>query len=140
MVPIDECTPAKSLATEIVGPLLDRIDLHVEVPQQSITGTARVARRVERSCSRTALLARERRSHAGVLNARLDVQTLENDCRLGDDQADLLETALTDLACQPGRAIGSQRARTIADLEGSPQIDAPHLLEAIGYRVLTRVP
>ena len=140
-----ECTPGQiaRYRNRVSGPLLDRIDLHVEVPQQSITALRRASPGESSAVVRErVLLARERQLiRAGVLNARLDVQTLENDCRLGDDQADLLETAsdrlgLSARACNRVLKV----ARTIADLEGSPKIDAPHLLEAIGYRVLDRVP
>ena len=140
-----ECTPGQiaRYRNRVSGPLLDRIDLHVEVPQQSIMALRRAPLGESSAVVRERVLRARQCQHlrAGVLNARLDVQTLEQDCQLGDEQADLLETAADRLGLS-ARACNRvlKVARTIADLDDAPDIDAPHLLEAIGYRVLDRVP
>ena len=140
-----ECTPGQlaRYRNRVSGPLLDRIDLHVEVPQKSIAALRRASPGESSAVvGERILLARQRQLiRAGVPNARLDVQTLDYDCRLADEQADLSEIAADRLGLS-ARAYDRvlKVARTIADLEGSLQIDAPHLLEAIAYRVLDRVP
>ena len=127
---------------KISGPLLDRIDLHVEVlrpaPAELRTrddaapGSDDVARRVAQAWQ----VQMER---AGVANARLHGDALEAACTLDDACWELLETA-TDRFNLSARA--HQRivrvARTIADLGGDKKIAPPHVAEALSLRCLDR--
>ncbi len=123
------------------GPLLDRIDMHVEVPplpkgtlqqQQQMEGSATVRQRVSRCRARQLDLR-------GKANSQLDNRELKRFCPLQNREAQLLEQATEQLGLS---ARAHQRilrlARTIADLEGLDEIGARHLSEAIGYRKLDR--
>jgi magnesium chelatase family protein len=125
------------------GPLLDRIDMHVEVPPlpkgslqqiQPAEASANIRQRVSQ--------CRERQiSLRGKANSRLDNRDLKQFCTLRPGEAQLLEQATEQLGLS---ARAHQRilrlARTIADLEGVEEIAAKHLSEAIGYRKLDRQP
>ncbi|MDT8410592.1 MAG: ATP-binding protein, partial [Wenzhouxiangellaceae bacterium] len=123
--------------SKISGPLLDRIDLHVEVPRQKISqfpaGESSGAVRVRVEAARAAQAQRP------ALNARLEVSDVRCYCRLDGASEKLLETACERLNLS---ARAHQRilkvARTIADLDGADQISSAHLGEAIGYRQLDR--
>lgn len=122
----------------ISGPLLDRIDLHVEVPRLppselrpdapdgEASGTIRT--RVEQA-------QQTQMQRAGVLNARLGQAETMSSCRLCERDQQLLERAIDSLQLS-ARAMHRilRVARTIADLAGSDQIATAHLTEAIGYR------
>ncbi len=133
----------------ISGPLLDRIDLHVEVPALSLAdmtlpppreGSAEVAARV----AAARLLQAERFAAAGQprlrTNAEADGELLER-VAVGDEPAmALLRRAAQQLHLS---ARGYHRvlrvARTIADLDGSETIRKPHIAEAIAFRRVPRV-
>lgn len=133
------CTPDQVLRyrARVSGPLLDRIDLQLEVPRQKIDSAPRgessaaVRERVQ--------AARERQLARGALNAWLDEAGVRRFCGLDPDSRRLLERACERLTLS---ARGHQRilkvARTIADLDGAETIAAPYLSEAIGYRELDR--
>ncbi len=133
------CSPEQIFRyrARISGPLLDRIDLHVEVPRQKISEhppgepSARVRERVA--------AARSRQLNRGGLNAALDVAEVRAHCGLDEKGRKLLETACERLNLS---ARAHQRilkvARTIADLDGAAEIGNAHLAEAIGYRQLDR--
>jgi magnesium chelatase family protein len=127
----------------VSGPLLDRIDLHVEVPavpQAELLrpfdgegeSSAQVRARIE--AARARQLAR-----GGMPNHRLGNREIERVCALADDGRQLLELAMRKLALS---ARGAHRilrvARTIADLAGCEAIAGEHLAEAIQYRTLDR--
>lgn len=126
----------------ISGPLLERIDLHVEVPRLPPTAlrtdgapgesSARVRERV--------LAARDRQqARGGGTNACLDQAQTNAFCALSARDAGLLERAVEALQLSARSLHRILRvARTIADLAGSDAIDTPHLTEAIGYRKLER--
>ena len=130
----------------ISGPLLDRVDLHVEVPAvkfQEITSarsgesSARIRQRVE--------AARERQQvrFAGrprlTCNARMSTRELKAYCALDDSTMELLKFAMTDLNLS-ARAYDRilKVARTMADLAASEKITSEHVSEAIQYRSLDR--
>ena len=125
----------------ISGPLIDRIDLHIEVP--------RLAHRVlrgdapeENSATVRARVcaARDRQLHrAGKPNSALGTREIERYCTLSEGDHRLLEQALERLGLSP-RAYHRilKVARTIADMAGSESIKTPHLTEAISYRALDR--
>ncbi|WP_374380668.1 YifB family Mg chelatase-like AAA ATPase [Thermomonas sp.] len=124
------------------GPLLDRIDLHVEVPRLPPTAlrpeapggeaSERVRERVV--AARAVQLAR-----AGAANAHLDQGQTQAHCRLAPRDTALLERAVDSLQLSARSLHRILRvARTIADLADSAGIETPHLTEAIGYRRLDR--
>lgn len=129
--------------SRLSGPLLDRIDLQVEVPAvayRDLTGgspgepSAAVRARVE--------VARARQlERAGRVNARLGLEQMEHVAALDADGHQLLERAVERMALS-ARAIDRIRrvSRTIADLDGEDRIRAHHVAEAILYRTLDRAP
>ncbi|WP_147674810.1 YifB family Mg chelatase-like AAA ATPase, partial [Vulcaniibacterium tengchongense] len=138
------CSPdtIRRYRARVSGPLLDRIDLHVEVPRlppaqlrpEAPPGesSAQVRERVAR--------ARERQlARAGCLNARLDQAQTQSHCRLAPADQALLERAVDALQLSARSLHRILRvARTIADLADEAQIHTAHLTEAIGYRRVDR--
>ena len=126
----------------ISGPLLDRIDLHIEVPRlpPSQLRPGQPGGESSEEIRARVIQARGRqRARSGCINARLgQAETMAN-CRLRDSDQDLLERAVENLQLS---ARSMQRilrvARTIADLAGSEAIATMHLSEAIGYRRVDR--
>jgi len=138
------CTPdiIERYRARVSGPLLDRIDLHVEVPRVPHAELRRDVAAGESSATvgARALRARERQlARAGKPNAHLVNREVERDCRLGARDLALLETASERLGLS-GRAYHRvlRTARTLADLGEAERIDTSHLTEAIGYRRLDR--
>ena len=135
------CTPDQvhRYQAKLSGPLLDRIDLHVEVPAlpaeqlvQAAAGesTASIRARVEQA--RALALARQ-----GSTNQALQGQAIDAHLHLDDAAAKFLNTAAARLgwsARSTHRAL--KVARTIADLDGAEVIGRPHLAEALAYRAL----
>lgn len=127
----------------ISGPLLDRIDMHVEVasvPREVLRNTegeqpensASVQQRVE-TCRQRQLTRNDKR------NALLNNREIEKHCRLSREDAILLEQAIDRLGLSARAYHRILRvARTIADLAGEKDITTPHITEAIGYRRLDR--
>jgi magnesium chelatase family protein len=120
------------------GPLLDRIDIIIEVPRlpAPVLRSAPVGETSDAVRARVAA-ARARQMARGAVNAGLNGELLEQACRLDPASQQLLDQAVERLRLS---ARGYHRilrvARTIADLETSDRIAAPHLLEAVGYRRL----
>ena len=122
----------------VSGPLLDRIDLHVDVPRVSsaelrpdaASGEPSAAVRERVEAARARQMAR-----TGVLNAHLDQPGTATHCRLGTADQALLERAIDSLQLS-ARAMHRilRGARTIADLAGTGAIGSAHLAEALGYR------
>ncbi len=133
--------------SRVSGPLLDRIDLHVEVPALTLgelrgrggEATAAVAARVAAARAAQAARFAERRGPALPCNAALDAAALRRDCRLDAPGQSLLDRAFEKLGLS-ARALTRilKVARTIADLAGSDTIRSAHLAEAIQYRALDR--
>lgn len=130
----------------ISGPLLDRIDLHVEVTPVSFDdlaydipeeGSPEIRERV----IRTRLLQLERfRNHEGIhCNAQMERVDLERFCQINDQCRALLKNAMDRLGLS-ARAYDRilKVARTIADLEQAPHIQTAHISEAIQLRNLDR--
>ena len=149
------CTPrevAKYL-DRVSGPMLDRMDLQVEVPAVSfgeISGTAGEGTGVPAETSATIrarvnaarAFAKERLARHGdafVTNAAMPVSILRRECVLTDAAMEMLGAAYEELGLS---ARGHDRilrvARTIADLDRSEKIDADHIAEAVQYRSLDR--
>ena len=131
--------------SRVSGPLLDRIDIHVEVPSlpyRELAGTVRaessaaVRRRVQRAREIQAL-----RFDGGParLNARMTGRQIREFCPLGEESQKLMEMAVDRLGLS-ARAYTRvlKVARTIADLDGEADIGPQHVSEAIQYRALDR--
>ena len=122
----------------ISGPLLDRIDLHVDVPRLPPAALRPDAPEGESSGHiRQRVIDARQRQHdrAGVTNAALDQAATARDCRLAPGDQALLERAIDALHLS-ARAMHRilRVARTIADLDGEPRIASAHLKEALSYR------
>ncbi|HNR07630.1 MAG TPA: YifB family Mg chelatase-like AAA ATPase [Saprospiraceae bacterium] len=143
------CGPGvvKRYLTRISGPLLDRIDLHVEVTPVSVQELSDYQSRGESSKSIVARVLSARQiqekrfiNYPGVYcNAQMDGKMLREVCSLKTDGVSLLRNAMERLQLS-ARAHDRilKVARTAADLEGSEAIQNQHLAEAIHYRNLDR--
>ncbi len=126
----------------ISGPLMERIDLHVEVPRLP-PGVLRHDAAPGESSTRVRDRVIQARAlqdaRCGSTNARLDQSQTDAHCRLAPRDSALLERAVESLQLSARSLHRILRvARTIADLDGSVDIETPHLTEAIGYRRLER--
>lgn len=127
----------------ISGPLLDRIDLHVDVPSLSFedlsatrpTGPTTAEVRATVQAARD--LQRARYNGSFACNAHLDAKAVRTFCPLGDGARKLMETALNRMGLS-ARAYDKvlRIARTLADLEGAANIAEQHVAEAVQYRSL----
>ena len=145
------CTPIQMqrYRNKISGPLLDRIDIHVEVPameyQQLASlekgeGSAAIRDRVVASrAAQRERFAKGKSAHAVHCNAGMRSKDVHKHCVLDDAAQGLLKAAMADLHLS-ARAYDRilKVARTIADLAGSDEISAPHVAEAIQYRRFAR--
>src|SRR5271163_936571 len=142
------CSPAQiqRYVSKISGPLLDRIDIHIEVPavkykelrgNGEIESSACVSGRVLRA--RQTQLERYRGEKKLYANAQMPPRLIRKHCAISGDGEKLLETAIQRLGLS-ARAHDRilKVSRTIADLEGAPGIQPKHLSEAIQYRTLDR--
>ncbi len=137
------CTPdqVRKYRKKISGPLLDRIDIQIDVPRIPLhqlnttnsdetkpTSSAKIRSNVMNA--RNTQLARNRCS-----NAKMSVGSVHKYCALNTKDRQLLESACDKLQLS-ARAYHRilKLARTIADLENLPDIQSPHLHEAISYR------
>ncbi len=131
---------------KISGPLLDRIDLHVEVPQvkfREISGerTGETSAQIRQRVIAARTIQQKRFAHKPRItcNARLGPKELKEFCALDDATKELLKNAMADLNFS-ARAYDRilKVARTIADLAGSDKILSEHVSEAVQYRSLDR--
>lgn len=142
------CTPPQRerYRQRISGPLLDRIDLHVEAPAieyKELASTelaecsANIRERIVQA--REYQGKRYKESSKTSCNARMNPRELRKYCKLTPEGSDLLKKAINDLNFS-ARAYDRilKVARTIADLAESEGIQTPHLLEALSYRSLDR--
>jgi magnesium chelatase family protein len=130
----------------ISGPLLDRINLHVEVPQVKLreisgdkTGETSAEIRARVITARKIQQARFAHKPKITCNARLGPKELKEFCVLDDSTKELLKNAMTELNFS-ARAYDRilKVARTIADLTGAENISSEHISEAVQYRSLDR--
>jgi magnesium chelatase family protein len=140
------CTPdlVQRYRARISGPLLDRIDLHCEVPRLAAATAAADAPAGEASAAVAARVAAARGlmlARQGVANARLDAAGLRRHATPDVAGRRLLATA-AERALLSARAVGRvlRVARTVADLAGQPTVGAPALAEALAWRALDRPP
>ncbi|HLI84269.1 MAG TPA: YifB family Mg chelatase-like AAA ATPase, partial [Bryobacteraceae bacterium] len=136
------CTPPmiQRYLGKISGPLLDRIDIHVEVPAVAFKelregpaseSSADIRRRVES--------ARARQQQRGFYNSRMPTRAIRKHCALNEAGERTLEMAVRRLGLS-ARAHDRilKVARTIADLDASESVSAKHIAEAVQYRSLDR--
>lgn len=141
------CTPQQiaNYVGRLSGPLLDRIDIHIEVPAVEYrelrglrTGETSevIRRRVEAA---RAIQRRRFPNKVSAVNARMTPHEIEIYCRLDEAGENLLRSAMHEFGLS-ARAYTRilKVARTIADLDDSERIQPAHLSEAIQYRILDR--
>jgi magnesium chelatase family protein len=125
---------------KVSGPLLDRIDLHIEVPAvayQELRGSQQGQRSAEMRARVEA--ARRIQSERGFYNAHVPARELRKLCALDDAGERTLEMAVRRMGLS-ARAHDRllKVGRTIADLDGAANVSAKHLAEAVQYRSLDR--
>jgi magnesium chelatase family protein len=138
------CTQEKvqSYRSRLSGPLLDRLDLHVEMPRVPPEAMRAEAKHIETSATVAARAAAARAiqlARQGTTNARLSSREVEKICRPAPRAMALLERAATTLGLS-ARAYHRilKVARTIADLGGRAEIDIDQVSEAMALRRLDR--
>lgn len=130
---------------KISGPLLDRIDIHIEVPAVAFkelssdrSGTSSTEMRELVVLARRAQSARFQGSRVRY-NAQMSSRQIRTFCKLNDACQELLKASVNDLGLSARAHDKVLRvARTIADLDQSTDIQIPHIQEAINYRMLDR--
>ncbi len=140
------CTPRQIQAYlgKISGPLLDRIDIHLDVPAVAYrelrgrtegTSSALMREQVLAARERQAARFKSRR----MTNAHMSHRQVKKHCALDDAGESLLKQAMHEMGLS-ARAHDKilRSSRTIADLEGSENVTATHLAEAVQYRRLDR--
>lgn len=147
--PTRKCTcpkgaPARYLS-KVSGPLLDRLDIHIEVPpvdfaQLSSNESGEMSAEIRKRVNAARAIQNERFKGTGVTcNAKMTPALTRKYCIMTDEAARLLEISFERLGLS-ARAYDKilRVARTIADLDNSELIEKPHILEAIQYRSLDR--
>ncbi len=145
------CTPQSRVKylERVSGPLLDRIDIEIELPAVSyneISGktavgepSAEIRKRVNAAREFTNARLARAGDKPGTLNANMTTEQLRRHCELDEEASNLMRDAFEKLGLS---ARGHDRvlrvARTIADLDGDEKINADHIAEAIMYRSLDR--
>ena len=127
---------------KISGPLLDRIDIHIEVPRlknfsesvaQAETETSETIRYRVSKCRQHQI------NRSGICNAQMNVEQIENFCRLDNETHNFLVNSMEKLNLS-NRAFHRvlKVARTIADLRANDEIEIADLAEAVAYRRMDR--
>ena len=141
------CSPnaIRKYLSKVSGPLLDRMDIHIEVSPVSFDNLSSKAK-LEPSCkirervNKAREIQKERLKSVGLLsNSQIPSHILSSVCELTEDAKDILQMAFDKMGLS---ARGYDKilkiSRTIADLAGSEIIDKSHICEAIQYRSLDR--
>ena len=131
--------------SKISGPLLDRIDIHLEVPSlryKELSGKSRgeSSEVIKERVNRAREIQKDRYKGLNAFcNAHLSSKDLEQFCRMDKEGSELLKLAILELGLSArGYDKVLKIARTIADLAGTETISAEHISEAINYRSLDR--
>jgi len=141
------CTPGQihKYLAKISGPLLDRIDIHLEVPalkykELSADSAGEPSKVIRKRVNRARKIQQERFKGDGIFcNAHMSPKQIKKYCLIDEAGQKLLETAINKFTLS-ARAYDRilKVSRTIADLEGTPNIRPEHISEAIQYRSLDR--
>lgn len=141
------CTPVQiqRYRSKLSGPLLDRIDLHIEIPAVPYKDLKEPKSSID-SKTMSENIARARKIQEiryknlpFFTNSQLSGKWLNDFCSLSHGEHDFLENAVTSLGLSARAHVRILRlARTIADLEGEQSVQVHHLSEAINYRSLDR--
>ncbi len=141
------CTPQQvsRYLSKISGPMLDRLDIHVEVPpidfdSLKAKGEEETSAAIRERVNKARRLSEERYRGSGITcNARLTPAMLEKYCVLSDEAERTLRLAFDRMGLS-ARAYDRllKVSRTIADLDGSEQIKTAHIMQAIQFRSLDR--
>lgn len=142
-----KCNPIQieRYLARISGPLLDRIDIHVEVPpvpfrelKDDTSGTNSEQMREQVIAARD-VQQRRFADSPGALNGTMGPREIRRHCKLDADAESLLKSAMEEMGLSARAHDRILRVgRTIADLDGGGGINAGHLSEAINYRTLDR--
>lgn len=137
------CTSAQieKYRAKISGPLLDRIDLQIEVDGVNYDdlvadGSEESSLEVRKRVNRTRLIQRERFLNDGIrTNSEMHERQLEKYCKLSPESEKIMKLSYESLKLSArGRSRILKVARTIADMELEENIQPRHILEAVGYR------
>ena len=143
------CTPTQitRYRSRVSGPLLDRIDIQVEVPAveyEALVSRApgEPSKTIRERVNQARRVQVERFAETGIhANARMSARDVRRYCLVDEAGAQLLETAIKRLGLSARAYVRILKvARTIADLAGDEEIRTPHIAEAIQYRSLDRPP
>ena len=147
--PTRECTCPSGAAArylaKVSGPVLDRLDIHIEVPpvvfqKLSDTEKSECSADIRKRVNKARKIQQKRlEGTAAACNGHMDAALTQEFCRPTASALKLLERAFDTLGLS-ARAYDKilRVARTVADLDGSDEIDFPHVAEAIQYRSLDR--
>ena len=138
------CSPSSIIRYQrkISGPILDRIDIHIEVPRMKFDKLASEKLGESSASIRERVIAARKRQQSrfknldGIIaNSEMTGQQMKEFCKLGEKELELLRKAVSQLQLS-ARAYHRiiKIARTISDLAGAENIEIPHLAEAIQYR------
>jgi magnesium chelatase family protein len=138
-------TQIEKYMSKISGPLLDRIDIHIEVPAvpfRELSGDTPGTRSQEMRAQVVKARQIQETRFTGTptrYNARMAHRQVREFCRLDDTGSNVLKAAVSELGLSARAHDKVLRvARTIADLEGIDRIRSEHVHEAVNYRMLDR--
>lgn len=141
------CSPktVRKYLNKVSGPMLDRMDLHIEVPPVDFEALNSETKeeasfQIRERVNRARQIQQKRYDGTGITcNARLTTAMLKEYCKMTDDASEILKNAFDNLGMS-ARAYDRilKVARTIADLEGREIIDIVHIAQAIQFRSLDR--
>ena len=141
------CTGAQihRYRSRISGPLLDKMDIQIEVPPVTIRELSMETNEEASEAMRQRVAAARKIQEARFkgkpvyANAQMPTRSIKKYCAIGDSARQLLERAVEKFGLSPrGYHRILRVSRTIADLEGKEYVEEPHVAEAIQYRVLDK--